>query len=121
MLALVAAYEASAGKFGLPPEELNLTKEWLLGQSWRNVQETIYRSVGGVKYEALHVNHYTAPWVLMALLTCGTSTTEKRILSEIVELGRSSEDGLWNWGEEKHPIWATHDALKALTEYVLRG
>jgi len=121
MLALLAANKASCGEVGLPPEELISAQKWLLEQpQWANSHETIYRSTGVSKYEPLHVNHYTAPWVVAALLESGASPSENKIVAVIKELAEAAENGLWNWGEEKHPIWATYDALMALTEFALR-
>jgi hypothetical protein len=53
-------------------------------------------------------------------LECGVPSSEERIAAVIDEIVLSSENGLWNWGPVRHPVWATYDALKALTESVLR-
>ena len=52
----------------------------------------------------LTVNHWTAPWVVMALLECGVSPSEERITSAIEQIAQSSENGLWNWEAIKRPV-----------------
>jgi DNA repair exonuclease SbcCD nuclease subunit len=120
ILALTSAFHASRGKVGLKPEELSVARRWLLEQPWENCQETIHRISKEGKIEVLQVNHFTTPWVLMALFAAGASTSEPRVRSAVEELAQSAENGLWNWGAEKRPIWATYDALKALSDYALR-
>jgi 3',5'-cyclic AMP phosphodiesterase CpdA/endonuclease/exonuclease/phosphatase family metal-dependent hydrolase len=120
MLALTTAFRASRGKAGLKPEELSEARRWLLEQPWENTQETIHRTSKEGKIEVLQVNHFTTPWVLMALLACKVSPSEPRVRAAVEDLAQGAEHGLWNWGAEKRPIWASYDALKALSEYALR-
>ena len=120
MLALMAAHRSTRGSCGAPPSALSEARQWLLDQdTWDNQQETIARLRDGGHYEPLQVNHFTAPWVIMALLESGCSTTEPKVRKAIRLVASSREDGLWNWGAEKRPIWATYDALRALTDCAL--
>jgi len=121
VIGLIHAWRASNGTCGLPPDKLYAAQQWLLEQTaWDNTYEHIYRETEGVKYEPLTVNHYTNPWVIIALLESGISSKDNKIMDAVGEIVELSENGLWNWGYIKRPIWATYDAIRALTEYAHR-
>lgn len=96
---------------------------WLLShEKWDNHEEIIQRQTDdAVMYDQLIVNHYTEPWVVVALLESGVDVHNRRITNAMLRIYENSVNGLWNWGKVKYPIWATYDALNALTEYSLRG
>jgi predicted phosphodiesterase len=98
---------------------LDSVGEWLIGQRWDNTSEDINRRRPDGKYDTLVVKHYTAPWALMATLDCLTLAPSDRLIEEARTILEAHVDGLWDWGGTMRPIWATHDALKALTRYAL--
>lgn len=118
---------ATAGRLGVPPDELASAVQWLLREaSWNNVDETIERSIGGGRSEKLLTRHFTGPWVVRALLEFDIDPGNERIGATIGELYERQEDGLWDWSLPdgptiRRPVWATMDALRALAAYTQRA
>ena len=120
---------------GIEPssEELQKGCNWLLqsydpNQLWNDFQ------YGGL-IEQMDVNappgitpawqrvtflHFTTPWVLNALITCGRRNTAEvfRGMKKLLESGRS---GYWDHpfliGKKDKPLWAIHDSLLALRNF----
>ncbi len=96
----------------IAPSLFNLNKpvEWLLSQQkkWNDEdKEEVYRGKS-----KLTIDHYTEPWVVVALLKAGVPVDNKEILESIGRIYNSHRNGLWPWGDiGEYPVWATYDAL----------
>jgi hypothetical protein len=122
VLALNHCYRATNGDLGRSAQDLQPAIVWLLRQpSWPNTAEAIERPIDGYRTERLIVRHSTAAWAVRALLELDLDPTNERIRAAIGAIYGSQKDGLWDWEEIRRPIWATHDALRALTCYALRA
>jgi Calcineurin-like phosphoesterase len=100
-------------------DELDVAADWLTGRVWVDTSEDINRKLPNAKFDKLVVKHFTAPWALMATIQCAKDPPTDRLIAEVKKILHAHDDGLWDWGDTKRPIWATHDALKALTLYAL--
>lgn len=115
-LALLEAHAATGGRVGCDRAGLQGVREWLLRQSWDNGSEIISR---GKRPRPLTVNHYTSPWVIKALLRLGEVPTNNLVRTTVRQIVADQSDGLWPWGSGiQKPLWATHDALTALVEWL---
>lgn len=121
MIALQRLSEVSEMKIGMSAIELSAPHHWILRElPWRDTTDDINRIRERHKYDSLVVKHFTLPWVLVALLRTGLASDNPTIRAGIIDLLDSNNEGLWDWGEVRRPVWATYDALLALTEYSLR-
>lgn len=94
--------------------------EWVLNSEWNNVEEIISRPISAVKEDRLVYQHYTAPKGIVALLRLGYGRENERIVSELRTILEDEKNGLWEWSNESHyPIWAIHDVVLAIKEYIL--
>ena len=127
LLALRLCRTATGGRLGTPPDELSPAVQWLLREPrWDNVDETIERPIGGGRLEKLLTRHFTAPWVVRALLEYDVDPGNERIGTVAAELYKRQEDGLWDWSLPngqmvRRPVWATMDALRVLAAYTQRA
>jgi endonuclease/exonuclease/phosphatase family metal-dependent hydrolase/3',5'-cyclic AMP phosphodiesterase CpdA len=121
VLALLTAWQADFGVQRGTSGALAPVRGWLLAQRWEDREEQIRRSLGAARYELLTVNHFTAPWVVVALLRLDCPPRDTRLAATLHELLDQRHGALWNWGTVEVPIWATHDALMALSEAALAG
>jgi hypothetical protein len=127
MLALQHCRQATDGRLGMPPEDLEAALHWLLEQPrWDNLHEQIRRPIGVDRFEVLTSRHFTSAWVVHALLEFGVDPMHERVRSTVGQLYTSHEQGLWDWNlpgqpSIRRPGWATLDALQALEAYVLRA
>jgi hypothetical protein len=123
--ALWHCYQATDGGLGASPRQLEPAVAWLLRHPWPNASEDIRRRVGDYRYETLVLRHSTAPAAVRTLLELDVDPAEPRIIAEVGRLYASHRDGLWDWEDAdqrvERPVWATLDALRALTEYALRA
>ena len=120
-LALLAAQQAGVNLKPHRPEWLTTVRRWLLCQPWEDCEEQIQRLVKAGTHNSLTVNHFTAPWAIIASLRMGETATDTRIATEVRKLFDCRVNGLWDWGRTEAPVWATHDALLALYEAALAG
>ena len=64
---------------------------------WDNVDETIERPIGGGRFEKLLTRHFTAPWVVRALLEYDVDPGNERIVTVAAEdKQRLVEGGFFN-------------------------
>jgi endonuclease/exonuclease/phosphatase family metal-dependent hydrolase len=121
MFALVAADKAGEPARASLTPGLPAARQWLVEQPWANRDEQIQRPLPG-SYEQLVVGHFTAPWVIVALLRAGHPNDDPRLTAAVRQIVDRRSQGLWNRGElNDWPIWAAHDALLALHEAALAG
>ena len=98
-------------------ETLEQAVAWLLEQrDLHNAYEVIEREQTG-RPEVVHVRHFTAAWVVKALVTAGVPASHPAVSNAIAQIW-DSYDGitaaLWAWDNGDQPIWMTHDAIEAL-------
>jgi len=89
---------------------------WLVGQrDLGNVSEIIDRFEGG-RPERLYTRHFTAAWVLKALVSVGLPASHPAVNAAINRIWRSYNESakLWSWNNGDLPIWMTYDAIDAL-------
>jgi hypothetical protein len=121
-LALLHCFQATDGKLGASPEDLQPAATWLLQHpDWRNTVEIIRRPFGESRAEEPLIRHFTPAWTVRALLELDVDPMNARIVSTISELYGSHAGGVWNWDGVQRPVWATLDALRALETYALRA
>jgi hypothetical protein len=102
---------------GQVPETLEQAVTWLLEQrDLHNAYEVIERELTG-RPEVVHVRHFTAAWVVKALVSAGVPTSHPAVSNAVAQIW-DSYDGttaaLWAWDNGDQPIWMTFDAIEAL-------
>lgn len=96
-------------------EDLLECANWLLLQNWKPVSERIVQSQEiGIEFL---VNHYVAPVAIEALLNVGIAPENQKIRAEFIDICNLQNDGLWGLENIKCSVWATLDALKAISAY----
>ena len=89
---------------------------WLAGQrDLGNVSEIIDRPFQGGT-EPLYTRHFTAAWVLKALVSAGLPSGHPAVSAAANWVWSSYSDSaaLWSWNNGDLPIWMTYDAVDAL-------
>ncbi|MEV3854775.1 hypothetical protein AB0J38_10660 [Streptomyces sp. NPDC050095] len=84
--------------------------------------------------EVLNVRHFTASWLVRALLTPGAQEVvrvrgaravwEEQLTGAAAAVWRGQTDGIWTWvrddiGELRRPMWMTYQGLSALRAHAL--
>jgi transcriptional regulator with XRE-family HTH domain len=90
---------------------------WLMEQrDLRNAYEVVERSVHG-ELEPVHVRHFTAAWVVKALVSAGVPAAHPSVSNAVAQIWSSyggDTAALWAWDNGDLPIWMTFDAIEAL-------
>jgi transcriptional regulator with XRE-family HTH domain len=89
---------------------------WLAGQrDLGNVSEIIDRPFQG-RTEPHYTRHFTAAWVLKALVSVGLPISHPAVSAAVNWIWTSYNDraALWRWNNGDLPIWMTYDAVDAL-------
>jgi hypothetical protein len=98
-------------------EALEQAVAWLIQQrDLHSAYEVIERTVGG-KPELVHVRHFTAAWVVKALVSAGVPTAHPAVSNAAARIWDSyggDTAALWAWDNGELPIWMTFDAIEAL-------
>ena len=98
-------------------ESLDQAVAWLTEQSdLRNAYEVIERPVDG-RFEPVHVRHFTAAWVVKALVSAGLPAAHPSVSNAVAQIWNSyggDTAALWAWANGDLPIWMTYDAVDAL-------
>ncbi|WP_338701775.1 hypothetical protein V2W30_31210 [Streptomyces sp. Q6] len=86
------------------------------------------------RVEVLNVRHFTASWLIRALLTPGAREVARasgaerprrdQLSGAAAAVWRGQTDGIWTWvrddtGELRRPIWMTYQGLSALRAHAL--
>ena len=101
-------------------EALDQAVAWLLEQGdLSHASEVIDRPLGESvdNLEKVYVRHFTAAWVVKALVSAGIPATHPSVRNAVMQIWNSySGDaaGLWRWENGDLPIWMTFDAVDAL-------
>jgi hypothetical protein len=75
------------------------------------------RHGSGDNLEKVYVRHFTAAWVVKALVAVGIPATHRSVRNAVAQIWKSYSDDeacLWRWGNGDLPIWMTFDAVDAL-------
>ena len=91
-------------------------------ETYDDDRENIERVTNG-ELEFLHMRHFTASWVAMALAKAAKWVEPSRdalIRAEDTILSAVSDDGLWRWQSGEIPIWMTYQGLRGL-RYVIEA
>jgi hypothetical protein len=98
-------------------EALDQAVGWLAEQrDLHNAYEVIERPVDG-GLEPVHVRHFTAAWVVKALVSAGVPATHPSVSNAVAQTWNSyggDTAALWAWNNGDLPIWMTFDAIEAL-------
>ena len=98
-------------------ESLDQAVAWLTEQrDLRNAYEVIERPVDG-RFEPVHVRHFTAAWVVKALVSAGVPAAHPSVSNAVAQIWNSyggDTAALWAWDNGDLPIWMTYDAVGAL-------
>jgi len=90
---------------------------WLIEQrDLHDAYEVTERPAEG-RPELVHVRHFTAAWVVKALVSAGVPTAHPAVSNAEAQIWKSyggDVTALWAWGNGDLPIWMTFDAVEAL-------
>ena len=90
---------------------------WLIEQpDLHNAYEVNDRSTKD-RPDLVHVRHFTAAWVVKALVSAGVPTEHPAVSHAVSRIWDSYGGGtvaLWAWDNGDLPIWMTFDAIEAL-------
>jgi hypothetical protein len=89
---------------------------WLAeGQSLDNTSELIDRQLED-RVEYLYERHFTAAWVVKALVSLGFPATHPAVATAVGRVWQDyhRETALWRWSNGDLPVWLTFDAVEAL-------
>jgi hypothetical protein len=102
---------------GQVQEVLEQAVAWLIEQrDLHNAYEVIERPAVG-RPELVHVRHFTAAWVVKALVSAGVPAAHPSVSSAVAQVWDSyggDSAALWAWDNGDLPIWMTFDAIEAL-------
>ena len=98
-------------------EALEQAVAWLIEQpDLHNAYEVVERELKD-RLEVVHVRHFTAAWMVKALVSAGVPTSHPTVSNAVAQIW-DSYDGtsaaLWAWENGDQPIWMTFDAIEAL-------
>jgi len=98
-------------------EALEEAVAWLVEQDdLHTTHEVIERPIGG-RPELVHVRHFTAAWVVKALVSAGVPAAHPSVGRAVARIWLSyggDATALWAWDNGDLPIWMTFDAIEAL-------
>jgi hypothetical protein len=103
----------------LVKEALEEAVAWLVEQrDLHNAYEVIERERPiGDRPELVHVRHFTAAWVVKALVSAGVPAGHPAVGKAVTRIWDSyggDTVALWAWDNGDLPIWMTFDAIEAL-------
>lgn len=102
---------------GQVQEALEQAAAWLAEpRDLHNAYEVTERPVKG-GLELVHIRHFTAAWVVKALVSAGVSATHPTVSNALAQIWNSyggDTATLWAWDNGDLPIWMTFDAIEAL-------
>jgi hypothetical protein len=102
---------------GQVQDALEQATAWLAEQrDLHNAYEVTERPVKG-GLELVHIRHFTAAWVVKALVSAGMPTTHPTVSNALAQIWNSyggDAAALWAWDNGDLPIWMTFDAIEAL-------
>jgi hypothetical protein len=97
-------------------EAISQAVDWLLTyDDFQPASEILDRSINH-RTEPLYIRHFTAAWVLKALVATGVPTSHQSVQLALGQVwdNLNLESHLWRWPNGDLPIWMTFDAIEAL-------
>ena len=97
-------------------EAVQQAATWLAGpQDLGQVSEIIDRQLAD-RVEQVYVRHFTAAWVVKALVSVGLPASHPSVSTAVARIWAdySHDDALWSWSNGDLPVWMTLDAVDAL-------
>ncbi|MFF1451403.1 hypothetical protein ACFVYF_25185 [Streptomyces sp. NPDC058274] len=98
-----------------------------LENMWEQVRRP--RTDDPSRHEVLNVRHFTASWVVRALLTAGALEIARedgvedgwreRLDGAMAAVWAGQTDGIWSWGRDDSPMWMTYQGLSALRAHAV--
>jgi hypothetical protein len=102
---------------GQVQEALEQATAWLTEpRDLHNAYEATERPVKD-GLELVHIRHFTAAWVVKALVSAGVPATHPTVGNALAQIWNSyggDAATLWAWDNGDLPIWMTFDAIEAL-------
>jgi hypothetical protein len=98
-------------------EAVDEAAAWLAeGQSLEGTSELIERASPAGGTDVMYVRHYTAAWVIKALVSAGLSSRHVAVGAALSKVWTDfrPEIGLWRWSNGDLPVWMTADSVEAL-------
>lgn len=100
-------------------EAVTQAAAWLAAQQdLPNASEIIDRQdpASPDRVEQVYVRHFTAAWVVKALVLAGLPASHPAISTAVVRIWSDydADIALWTWSNGDLPVWMTYDALDAL-------
>jgi hypothetical protein len=92
-------------------------RDWLVTQSAsENVSEMIERTLGDGHIEVTFIRHFTAAWVVKALISAGLPASHPAVSAAVAQVWRRYSDNIsmWTYRNGDIPIWMTTDAVDSL-------
>jgi hypothetical protein len=89
-----------------------------------NQTEQILRTLPDYRNEAIIVRHFTAAWMVRALLSSGIELEDDAcdlLYRAVSRVWERQTDGIWEWDNRDRPLWMTYQGLRALHSYALRS
>jgi hypothetical protein len=90
---------------------------WLSEQGvLENVSELTDRQLPSGGVEPVYVRHFTAAWVVKALVSVGLPASHPSVSGAVARIwdDYNEETALWRWSNGELPVWMTLDAVEAL-------
>jgi hypothetical protein len=97
-------------------EAIEAAAVWLAGQQdLSNTSEIIDRQLDD-RVEQVYVRHFTAAWVVKALVSVGLPASHPSVSTAVARIWTdySQDAALWSWRNGDLPVWMTLDAVDAL-------
>jgi hypothetical protein len=117
--------ERSAGNDNRARAAVEEATRWLvLNGRLDNQTEQILRTLPDYRNEAIIVRHFTAAWMVRALLSARLEREDdvRGLLADAVRrVWELQADGIWEWDNRDRPLWMTYQGLRALHSYALRS
>jgi uncharacterized membrane protein len=68
------------------------------------------------RIEQVYVRHFTAAWVVKALVSAGLSASHPSVSTAVARVWSeyNADIALWSWSNGDLPVWMTYDAVDAL-------
>lgn len=100
-------------------EAVTQAAAWLAAQQdLANVSEIIDRQdpESPDRIEQVYVRHFTAAWVVKALVSAGLSASHPSVSTAVARVWSEykADIALWSWSNGDLPVWMTCDAVEAL-------
>jgi len=117
----LAKAQAARSAMQEPPEAtvteaIEAAAGWLAGQQdLSNASEIIDRQLDD-RVEQVYVRHFTAAWVVKALVSVGLPASHPCVSTAVARIWTdySHDAALWSWSNGDLPVWMTLDAVDAL-------